>query len=414
MTSVGLSWALVALAAVVLGACSGDRLRWGATGLVLTALGAASLEVGAGTDVPSQLARLAATAAADRSFLEINLAILLLGAAVTAAGSRSWAVGAAVIGFTAYGWPLLQVAGLVRPVGYAAAGAGALTLLWAATGALRPGRWRGAARQTPCIGWMPLAALGLGTAAAAAPNALLTLGCATGGIGLAALLPVRAGKAGRLVLPVALLLTGFALALSVTIIGPLPAGFATLPDGPFSDAASVLLVLLLGIVAHLASGGWPAGAVVPGVLLLPVAWALLGRFGAGVVPFGIAYWQPVAVPLTLASMAYGLIRGRADLVCAALAMTGLWSGTGPGRLGAALLVLGSLVLGAESLPARLPGIPAAVRRVGWLVPGVGGMLVLGALLTAQVAYSVLLVLLLALRLAPHFEWPVRGVASSES
>jgi hypothetical protein len=254
----------------------------------------------------------------------------------------------------------------------------------------------------------------LGVAAAAAPNALLTLGCAAGGIGLATLLPARAGKAGRLVLPLALLLTGFALALSATIIGPLPASFATLPDGPFSDAASVLLVLLLGLVAHVASGGWPAGAVVPGVLLLPVAWALLGRFGAGAVPFGIVYWQPVAVPLTLVSMMYGLIRGRADLVCAALAMVGLWSGTSPGREGAALLVVGSLVLGAARLPARAQGIPGAVRQMAWLVPGVGGMLVLGGLLTTQVVYSVLLVLLVALGLAPPFEWPVRGVASPDS
>lgn len=412
MSSIGLSWGLLALAAVVLGTSAGDRLRWGVTGLVLAALGAASLEAGAGSDVPAQLARLAATATADRGFLEISVGILLLGVAVTAVGSRSWAVLAALVLLAAYGWPLLQVTGLVRPIGYAAAGGGAVALLWAAAGALRPGRVAG--RETPSTGWLPLTTLGLGIAAAAAPNALLTLGCAGGGIALAALLPVRAGKAGRLVLPLALLLTGFALALSVTIIGPLPASFAALPDGPFSDAASVLLVLLLGLVAHVTSGGWPAGVAVPGVLLLPVAWALLGRFGAGAVPFGIAYWQPAAVPLTLASLAYGLMRGRADLVCSALAMAGLWSGTGPGRVGAALLVVVGLVLGADRLPARAPGIPVSAWRVGWLVPGIGGVLVLGALLTTQVVYSVLLVLLLALGLAPSFRWPRRGVAPSDS
>jgi len=414
MSSIGLSWALLALAAVVMGTRAGDRLRWGATGLVLAALGAASLEAGAGSDVPAQLARLAATATADRGFLEISVGILLLGVAVTAVGSRSWAVLAALVLLAGYGRPLLQVTGLVRPIGYAAAGGGAVALLWAAAGALRPGRGRAEGRETPSAGWLPLTTLGLGIAAAAAPNALLTLGCAGGGIALAALLPVRAGKAGRLVLPLALLLTGFALALSVTIIGPLPASFATLPDGPFSDAASVLLVLLLGLVAHVTSGGWPAGAAVPGVLLLPVAWALLGRFGAGAVPFGIAFWQPAAVPLTLASLAYGLMRGRADLVCSALAMAGLWSGTGPGRVGAALLVVGSLVVGADRQPVRMPGIPGPAWRMGWLVPGIGGVLVLGALLTTQVVYSVLLVLLLALGLAPPFQWPRRGVAPSDS
>jgi len=81
---------------------------------------------------------------------------------------------------------------------------------------------------------------------------------------------------------------------------------------------------------------------------------------------------------------------------------------------AALLVVGSLVLGAARLPARAQGIPGAVRQMGWLVPGVGGMLALGGLLATQVVYSVLLVLLLALGLAPTFEWPMRGVASSDS
>jgi hypothetical protein len=372
--------------------------------------------------VPADLARLIATAAADHFFVAADTGLVLLGLAIVAAGSRSWipATGALLVALLLV--PVLQVTGVLRPIGYAAMAAGFLALAWAGVALVAPGRAFRALdrrkldpaaedlslstyRRLPWRSWLPVGAAVL---ACLAPHAIGTLVLAITAMGGAAFLPVRARGAGRLALPMAIFLTGLAAALAVTIIGPLPASYGALQDGPFSDAASVLLVLLLGAAAWIASGTWPWHASVPFPLLLPAVWALLARFGAEAIPFGLGYWQPLAVPVAIAGVAHGVATGRGGRVCAALGMAGLWTG---GRAGAAVLMAAALLLDGSRLPGWTGHLPDALRRLGWLVPAVGALMVLGPLLEAQVTYAVLLSGILILSLLPSPRWAGRGVAS---
>lgn len=423
MPALGLSWALGLLAGLVLATVSGDRLRWAAAGLIVAALGAASLRVGVGSEVPADLARLVATASADRFFVAVDVGLVLLGLAIVAVGSRAWmpALGSVLVSFLLM--PLLQVTGVVQPVGHAAIAAGVLALGWAGASLLTPGRFLLVLDRRaldPAIGggtpsvdgrlpwrsWLPTAAAVL---ACLVPHAVLTLVLAMAAMGAAAFLPVRTRGVIRLALPLALFLTGLSLALAITIIGPLPGSYAALREGPFSDAASVLLVMLVGAAAWITSGTWPWHATVPVPALLPVAWALLGRFGLGAVPFGIGYWQPLAVPVALMGVAHGLATGRPGRVFAALGMAGLWTGS---MDGSALLFASALVMDGSAGSRWSEVLPGPMRRIAWLVPGAGGLLVLGDLLEAQVTYAVLLSGILILGLLPALKWSSRGVASS--
>src|SRR5688572_1960216 len=127
----------------------------------------------------------------------------------------------------------------------------------------------------------------LALAALLSPHVLLALGCAfaAGGIRLVARDTTRLERAA---LAVALAGLGAATWLMATIIGPLPATYAALRDGPIGDPAARLVMLLLAAPATVFLFDWR---------LIPAGTALVGRIGPELLPAGMLLWQGIAMPL---------------------------------------------------------------------------------------------------------------------
>ncbi len=222
--------------------------------------------------------------------------------------------------------------------------------------------------------WDGLTVILAGTAAFISPHVLLALGCtfAAGGIRLVAR---DASRVERAALAVALAGLGVATWLLATIIGPLPATYAALRDGPVGDPAARLVMLLLAVPATVFLFDWR---------LIPAGAAILGRIGPELLPAGMILWQGIAMPLALVLAAFALRKKRSDLLALAIGAFGLWSaglpgwGAGlPGRVG------GGAVLGARML-GREPGDLARLLAAG------GTAVVLYGAIRVQFVYTVLL------------------------
>lgn len=212
---------------------------------------------------------------------------------------------------------------------------------------------------------MPVILLGL--AALLSPHVILALGLgfAAGGIRLVARDTSRIDRAA---LAVALVGLGAATWLLATIIGPLPATYSALRDGPVGDPAARLVMLLLAAPATVFLFDWR---------LIPAGAAILGRIGPELLPAGMILWQGVAMPLALVLAVVAVWKKRPDVLAIAIGTFGLWSGVLPGRLGGAA-VLGARMLGRE---------PGDLAR---LVGVVGTILVLYGAIRVQFVYTVLL------------------------
>jgi hypothetical protein len=241
----------------------------------------------------------------------------------------------------------------------------------------------------------PVLLTGLALAAAAPHLLLLELG-----ILLALVSVVRAGLrdgANRWRLAVPLLgaiLTGVALALMLTILGPEGGSIAALPDGPFSPPAERLLVMLLGLGSLLLAGIPPFQRTPPGLTLAPLAAILMARLLVPVLPGGLFEWQPLAMLLLLVSGGLAAFRGRGAAFAVVAGLAGLWSGEPSAAFAALVLVLfGWLIEQASS------GRLGPIRRVpeGWaglplVIPALAALPVLAGGLQSQVVLSVALVL----------------------
>lgn len=207
----------------------------------------------------------------------------------------------------------------------------------------------------------------LGFAALLSPHVLLALGFvfAAGGIRLVAR---DTSCVERAALAAGLVGLGAATWLIATIIGPLPATYSALRDGPVGDPAARLVMLLLAAPATVFLFDWR---------LIPASLAILGRIGPELLPAGMVLWQGVAMPLALVVALVSVWKKRPDVLAIAIGAFGLWSGVLPGRLG------GGAVLGARML-GREPGDLAR------LVGVVGTILVLYGAIRVQFVYTVLL------------------------
>jgi hypothetical protein len=174
-------------------------------------------------------------------------------------------------------------------------------------------------------------------------------------------------------LAVALAGLGAATWLLATIIGPLPATYSALRDGPVGDPAARFVMLLLAAPATVFLFDWR---------LIPAGAAILGRIGPELLPAGMILWQGIAMPLALVLAAIALRKKRPDLLAVAIGAFGLWSAGLPGRLG------GGAVLGARML-GREPGDLARLLAAG------GTGLVLYGAIRVQFVYTALLGGLLA-------------------
>src|SRR5262245_21929037 len=198
--------------------------------------------------------------------------------------------------------------------------------------------------------WAPILA---GVGALFSPHVLLALclAFAAGGIRLVSPDTTRRER-GALALGLAGL--GIATWLMATIIGPLPATYSALGDGPIGDPAArmLMLFLLAPIATYLAD--WR---------LNPAAAAMLGRVGAEILPAGVTLWQGIAMPLAVILALIALRRRRPDLLAVAIGTFGLWSGSLLGRVG-----------GGAALAARMLGqgdLARVLGAVGFVVVVVG-------------------------------------------
>jgi hypothetical protein len=343
--------AVLALFAALLTAPA--RFRRIAAGLALAALGAASLRTGLGAGTLGEVLRQVPTAqGSDRSFALTGIGLILLGL-----------VAAVLLGLRL---PPRQVDSPPAPV--------------------------------PAPRWPEWVIFGLGLGALAARHvvAVLALLFLCGALELL----VFGGPAGRrIALALALILLGTAALFLLTIIGPLPATYAALRDGPVGDPAARLLVLLLLV---------PSFGYLTSWRLLPAAAGLVGGLGGTLLPAGVQLWQGIVLPLSLVGMGWGIVRRRPGDVIALVGAYGLWSGTHLGRVG------GYLLLGCAVGWFLMPSVRAARDRIAVrLAAGVacaGLVLTLAGGLEAQVGYTVLLALGSVMVLALG-RTPTSGVAS---
>ncbi|HKP30950.1 MAG TPA: hypothetical protein VJU15_16175 [Gemmatimonadales bacterium] len=207
-----------------------------------------------------------------------------------------------------------------------------------------------------------------GLAALASPHVLLALALcfAAGGVRLVA---SETRRLERAALAIGLAGLGIATWLMATIIGPLPATYSALGDGPIGDPAArmLMLFLLAPITVYLAD--WR---------LNPAAAALLGRVGGELLPAGVTLWQGIAMPLALILACIAMRRRRPDLVAVAVGAFGLWSGSLAGRIG-----------GGAGLAARMVGQGDLARLIGIA----GFLAVIAGSWRIQFVYTVLLTLL---------------------
>lgn len=419
LTALGLFPALTALAVVVVLSASGPGRRWALAGLTLALLGASSLAVGAGSDVPRDLASLARAGLAPSWVIEAGFGLVLLGLGVMVIGARALVPGLGAAAVLLFAGPLLLAPGLAAALGIAAIGAATLAVAWGLVGLTRPGRVLhrlDALALAPTGAPEPRAAavsagVAAGLVAALTPHILAALGGAlAAGVAGMASAPTRT-PIRRLVFVAALAPLILATLLAVQILGPLPGGYAAVREGPFSEAAAILLVVLLLVPCVALAGVWPLHGAAPGTWLAPAVVGLL-RFAAEALPAGLLHWQRVGIPLAVLGVAHGVARTRAELACAAAGLVGLWSGS---LVGGALLIVSATLL-------SLAGVVPALRGRGserlqpavWSLAAVGGALTLRAALQAEVVYTMVLVVVVMLGLAPRFQARASSVAPSPS
>jgi hypothetical protein len=387
-----LAWSLAGLAAVLVAATDRDRIARGAAGLVIVAIGVTGLQVGAGTIDPVRLGRVAITAAVPPWFLETNLALIGYGALVAVVGSRQWLVGAAAATVPLALAPLLPVASLPRTGAVLVLLGVVSAVLVIPLGLLRR-RFDGAAparlAARPPAGVSEWVAFLAGVAALVSPWIWVSLA----GSMTAWLVALRreASRPARLALGAGALL--LAAVMAIWCLSDPPAS----PEAPASELLSGRFALVaagaLLLPSALGLGAWPCHRLAPGLLLVPGALALAGRFGAEVLPLGLAWWLPVVFPIVILGVVRGLLANEWLAAAGSLAWVGLWMGSPWGRAGAAI------VLGAGWLLAFPRTSTGWSGRILLAAAGVGGCMVLLGGLGGEVVYAVLLGALSAAALA---------------
>jgi len=212
----------------------------------------------------------------------------------------------------------------------------------------------------------------LGVAAVASPHVLLALGLAFAAGGIRTV-GRDTPNLERAALATGLAVLGTATWLMATIIGPLPATYGALGDGPVGDPAARLLMLLLAVPVTVYFLDWR---------LIPAGAALLGRIGVEILPAGIVLWQGIAMPLALIAGFIAVRRRRADWLAVALGAFALWSGSLLGRLGGGAVLAARVVAGPSG---EERGSGHLVRLLGV----VGAVVALAGTLRVQFVYTVL-------------------------
>jgi hypothetical protein len=376
---------------------------------LLLGLAAASVAASLGDSRPESFAG-SAWDAGGLVFLQIVAGIVLL-AMVTALAAVPHAVTLAIVALAGWlSWPLVQLGGIVRPVGFAAAMAAAAAFGWILVVRARPGRLflaldrgvldphQGAAWRPPRE-WVPTAwPMVAATAAVVAlliPHLTTVLGGALVAVIATFTTSRQGGRPAWGLLPAAALLF-LILLWSRHLSGPLGGWIPGLIDGPFSPRAAQLLAAMAAMALVPLAGLWPLHGVSVPVLLAPVVVAVGGVFAALLIPDGIQWWQPILAPLAVVAMAHAIARRLPAQFLMAAGVFGLWTGTLAGAFGGAVLVMSAwaLVMVPGSWAARLPVTPVGARLL-WLPSVAGAIALLQGAITTEVTYTLAAVLIAA-------------------
>lgn len=401
---------VLALAAALLPDDRGRRL--GAAGLLLLALALAAWRAGSppetGLMPPARL---------GRGFLVGNSGLLLLGAALLGfavprtppAPLRPWAMALTVIGLVALGpvpAAFFAAAGPAR----ALAAAAAFGLIGAAVVIAVRGMAAGRAGRTarrfmppplspalgPASGVRRLAVV-LTVAAAAALTALGPhLALVFAGVVVVAWAGyLGAHPAGARPVPVAPLLTLLlvpAYWLLATIAGPLGLGMSALRELPLSPAAELVLAPLLLLAGWGTTGLWPLQRQLPGALAAPAGALLLIRVAAPLVPAGLTYWRPLAVPLLMLGLWHAAAWSRWPLVVAAAGFLGVAGAPAQAVAPVAGLLAMGPALELSSMSTLHARVTPLLRPAAWPLIAAAGVALLAELLRGEVVYSAIGVL----------------------
>jgi len=320
-------------------------------------------------------------------------AVLGLAAAALAAraarGSRGRLIGAALaavggLGVSVSAIPFLHAAPFLSMI--------AAVLATAAMGLALA--WAGTRLRTGAGSFQGFPSRPAGLAAIAAGALLAALSPWAGPILLGAMLAaaggwmcVRARDPRRLPIAPALTLALVpAWWLMRTIAGAEGLATASLPDLPWSPAAEQLLGALLVLAAWAMSGLWPLHREEPAALTSPVAALLMARVAVPAFPEGLEHWRALVMPVVLIGGFHGLLTGNRGGALTGLAWVGLAAATGQGQAGGGLVLVGALILVAETQ--LTPRVQIVARLVAALAIGGGGLLVTEAGLRTEVVYTV--------------------------
>jgi hypothetical protein len=184
-----------------------------------------------------------------------------------------------------------------------------------------------------------------------------------------------------------------------TVAGPVGLRLARLPQVPLSPAAELLLTPALLLAGWAAAGLWPLQRQLPGALLAPAGALLLARVGHPLVPGGLEYWRPLAVPLLILGLWNAAAWGRWPLVLAGASVLAVAGGTPVAVAPWASLVVAGLALELRGAVELSPRPAMLVRAAAWALVTWSGVRVLEAALRGEVVYTTLGVIVLALIVA---------------
>ncbi|HUG28042.1 MAG TPA: hypothetical protein VMK53_07060 [Gemmatimonadales bacterium] len=374
---------------------------------LLLGLAAASVAASLGDSRPESIAG-TAWDAGGLVFLQIVAGMALL-AMVTALAAAPHPVTLVIVALAGgVSWPLVQLGGIIRPVGFAAVVAAGGAFGWILVVRARPGRFflaldRGVldpqdgAAWRPSRDWVPTAWPLVAATAAVVALLIPHLATVLGGSLVAVIAVFTASRQGGRpawgLLP-AIPLLFVILLWSLHLSGPLGGWIPNLINGPFSPrAAQLLAAMTAGALVPLA-GLWPLHGVSVPILAAPLVVAVGAVFAALLIPDGIQWWQPILAPLAVLAMAHALARRLPAQFLMAAGVFGLWTGTRAGALGGAVLVMSAwaLVMVPVSWAARLPVTPVAARLL-WLPTVAGAIALLHGAITTEVTYTLAAVIL---------------------
>jgi hypothetical protein len=203
-------------------------------------------------------------------------------------------------------------------------------------------------------------------------------------------------------LPVAPMLTLLLLPacwLLATIAGQVGLRMGMLAQVPLSPAAELLLTAALLLVGWASAALWPLQRQHPGALLAPVGALLLARVAQPLVPSGLEYWRPLAVPLLVLGLWNAAAWGRWPLVLAGTAVLALAGGTPVSSAPWAVLLTAGVALEVREAWQLSPRLTILVRAVIWAIVTWSGVRVLEAALRGEVVYLTVGIVVLALIVA---------------